>query len=204
MDYSPPGLSVHGIFQARILERVAIPFSRGYSWPWNRTCVSCLAGPFFTNEPPGKPSVLISLLSRTVSSAYFCLVGYKNCTKMGELNRQIHGYPWLGNRLLNKTQHFGCPSWVHTSPLWIQLFLAAFSGQTRSFGGWDSDIRSIPGQTASTQPLNSEALFPPCKSPDWPQAGASTPTRVPKQDSPCSCDCQSGACSKRIAMVFHC
>ena len=31
MDYSPPGSSVHGILQARILEWVAIPFSRGSS-----------------------------------------------------------------------------------------------------------------------------------------------------------------------------
>ena len=31
MDYSPPGSSVHGILQARTLEWVAIPFSRGYS-----------------------------------------------------------------------------------------------------------------------------------------------------------------------------
>ena len=33
MDWGPPGSSVHGIFQARILELVAIPFSRGYSQP---------------------------------------------------------------------------------------------------------------------------------------------------------------------------
>ena len=33
MDCSLPGLSVHGILQARILEWVAIPFSRGFSWP---------------------------------------------------------------------------------------------------------------------------------------------------------------------------
>ena len=32
MDYSPPGPSVHGIFQARILEQVAISFSKGSSW----------------------------------------------------------------------------------------------------------------------------------------------------------------------------
>ena len=32
-NYSPPGSSVHGILQARILEWVAIPFSRGYSPP---------------------------------------------------------------------------------------------------------------------------------------------------------------------------
>ena len=37
MDYSPPGSSVCGIFQARILEWVAIPFFRGSSWPRDRT-----------------------------------------------------------------------------------------------------------------------------------------------------------------------
>ena len=33
MDYSPPGSSVHGILQAKIVEWVAIPFSGGSSWP---------------------------------------------------------------------------------------------------------------------------------------------------------------------------
>ena len=42
MDYSLPGSSVHGIFQARILERVAISFSRGSSRPRDRTQVSCM------------------------------------------------------------------------------------------------------------------------------------------------------------------
>ena len=41
MDCSPPGSSVHGISQARILERIAISSSRGSSQPRNRTCVSC-------------------------------------------------------------------------------------------------------------------------------------------------------------------
>ena len=40
--------SVHGILQARILEWVAIPFSRGSSWPRDWTRVSCIAGRFFT------------------------------------------------------------------------------------------------------------------------------------------------------------
>ena len=42
MDYNPPGSSVHGIFQPRILEWVAISFSRGSSWPRDRTRVSCI------------------------------------------------------------------------------------------------------------------------------------------------------------------
>ena len=50
MDCSLPGSSVHGILQARILEWVAIPFSRGSSQPRDRTQVSCIAGGFFTNR----------------------------------------------------------------------------------------------------------------------------------------------------------
>ena len=42
MDCSPPGSSVHGILQARILEWVAIPSSRGSSQPRNRTGISCI------------------------------------------------------------------------------------------------------------------------------------------------------------------
>ena len=43
MDCSPPGSSVHRIFQARTLEQVAISFSRGSSPPRNQTCVSCIS-----------------------------------------------------------------------------------------------------------------------------------------------------------------
>ena len=42
MDYSPPGSSVHGIFQARVPKWVAISFSRGSSWPRDWTRVSCI------------------------------------------------------------------------------------------------------------------------------------------------------------------
>ena len=46
--YSPPGSSVRGIFQAGILEWVAIPFSRGSSWPRDRIGVSRNADRYFT------------------------------------------------------------------------------------------------------------------------------------------------------------
>ena len=46
--FDPIDYIVHGILQARILEQVAIPFSRGSSWPRDRTWVSCIAGRFFT------------------------------------------------------------------------------------------------------------------------------------------------------------
>ena len=48
MDCSLSGSSVHGIFQARVLEWIAISFPRGSSRPRNRTRVSCIAGRRFT------------------------------------------------------------------------------------------------------------------------------------------------------------
>ena len=53
MDYSLPGSSVHGILQARILEWVAIPFSRGSCQPRDQTQVSHIAGGLLPSEPPG-------------------------------------------------------------------------------------------------------------------------------------------------------
>ena len=52
MDSSPPVSSVHGILQARIMERVVRPSSRGSSQPRDQTCiscVSCIGRRFFTN-----------------------------------------------------------------------------------------------------------------------------------------------------------
>ena len=48
MDCGPQGSSVHGILQARVLEWIAIPFSRGSFQPRYETWVSCIAGRFFT------------------------------------------------------------------------------------------------------------------------------------------------------------
>ena len=57
MDYSPQESPVHGISQARILEWVGIPFSRGTSQARDQTQVSWIAGRFFIpSEPPGKPN----------------------------------------------------------------------------------------------------------------------------------------------------
>ena len=55
--------AVHRIFQATMLECIAVSFSRGSSWPRTHThssChVSCILGVFFTTEPPGKPILYI-------------------------------------------------------------------------------------------------------------------------------------------------
>ena len=67
MDCSPPGSSVHGILQAGILERVAMPSSRRSSQPRDRTHVSCVAGGFFTTESLGKPRYTMKSESESVS-----------------------------------------------------------------------------------------------------------------------------------------
>ena len=43
IDYSPPGSSVHGIFQARMLKCVAISYSKRSSWSRDQTCISCIS-----------------------------------------------------------------------------------------------------------------------------------------------------------------
>ena len=56
MDCSPPGSSVRGILQARLLAWVAMPSSRGSSQPRDRTQVSSIAGGILTAELPGVPN----------------------------------------------------------------------------------------------------------------------------------------------------
>ena len=55
MGHSPPGSSVHGILQVRMLDQVAIPFCRGSSWPRDQTLIFFTGRWFFTAEPPGSP-----------------------------------------------------------------------------------------------------------------------------------------------------
>ena len=72
MDGSPPGSSVHGILQARILEWGAIAFSRGSSRPRDRTQVSHIAGILYQLSHQGSPQI---------SSAYLRLkddLGFKD------------------------------------------------------------------------------------------------------------------------------
>ena len=71
MDCSPPGSSIHGILQTRILESGAICSSMGSSPPRDGTwvsCISCVAGRFFTSQPSGKPNfTLLSCIQLLLS-----------------------------------------------------------------------------------------------------------------------------------------
>ena len=65
MDCGPLVSSVHGVSQARVLECVAISFSRVSSWRIEPSSPS-LAGRFFTTEPPGKPGASCNQISSRV------------------------------------------------------------------------------------------------------------------------------------------
>ena len=67
VDCSPPGFSVQGILQARILEWVAMPFSRGSSPPRGQTCVFCL-------YCIGRWVLYHSAIWEAPWSGYFCLI----------------------------------------------------------------------------------------------------------------------------------
>ena len=55
VDCSPPGSSVHGIFQPRILEPVPFPTPGDLPNPGMKSVSPALSDEFFTTEPPGKP-----------------------------------------------------------------------------------------------------------------------------------------------------
>ena len=86
---SPPGSSVHGILQMRILERVAIPFPGDLSDPGIESASPALAGTFFTTEPPGKPSAIINYHKRSslnnTNWSFYSLVSEKSSTSHSRL-----------------------------------------------------------------------------------------------------------------------
>ena len=61
MDSNPPGSSVHGSFQARVLEWVAVSFSKGSSQPWIESRSPAWQADYLPSEPTGKPQELQKL-----------------------------------------------------------------------------------------------------------------------------------------------
>ena len=95
MDCSLPGSSVHGVFQARELEWGAISFSRGSSWPRDRTwiyphCRQMLYHLSHQGSPIAKCNKATSLSLRVCSVTQSCpiLCGLRDCSPSGS---SIHG-----------------------------------------------------------------------------------------------------------------
>ena len=128
MDCSPPGSSVHGIFQARILEWVAISFSRGSSGPRGQTQVSRIAGRLFTVWATREESFFLCLnglltnfhlqkrggSTETISLMLLllkCVVSTEGCQLWGSSLWR----PVLANWALRQAQVWGLPWWPFVS-----------------------------------------------------------------------------------------
>ena len=81
MDYNIPDSSVRGILQARILEWVAISFSRESSWPREQIHISCIANGFFTTSATWEAHslsylMLILILRGKKATVLYLAAGY--------------------------------------------------------------------------------------------------------------------------------
>ena len=76
LDSSPPGSSVHGILQAKILEWVTMPSFRGSSWSRDWAQVSCIADGFLTVWATGKPGFQVYLPAKPLHLAQLQLVSW--------------------------------------------------------------------------------------------------------------------------------
>ena len=92
LDWSPSGSSVHGILQARILEWVTMPSSRGSSWPrdWTRfSCISCIGRwVLYHKHHPGSPYIQYILYQ--FSSVQFSHSVVSNSLRPHELQHAVH------------------------------------------------------------------------------------------------------------------
>ena len=84
MDRSLTDSSVHSVLQVRILEWVAISYSRGSSWPrdWTHvSCISCTAGGFLTAIPSGLPSenFVGHITSTLFGCSFLCETSFPEC-----------------------------------------------------------------------------------------------------------------------------
>ena len=107
MDCSLPGLSVHWILQASMLKCVAIPSSRGSSWPRNQTCISCgscIEGGFFYLWATGE-----TLSPYNTIYLYLIAQLVKNPPAMQETPVQFLG--WEDSLEKGKATHFSILAW---------------------------------------------------------------------------------------------
>ena len=110
MDCSIPGFCVLRILQARILEWVAIPFSRGSSQPRDQTQVSCTEGDSLPSEPPGKPK----------NAGVGSLSLLQEISMTQELNWGLR--PCIAGRFFTKLQQTTRPkSYINTTHLFEHL-----------------------------------------------------------------------------------
>jgi len=116
-DCNPPGSSVHGIFQARILELVATSSFRASSWPRDQTCVFCIsftAGRFFTHRAIGEEIEIQTVWVTHPKSFYFLsMFSAIHTDYIALICSQIHRFYPVFSTLLLSPSNECCSSWGH-------------------------------------------------------------------------------------------
>ena len=120
MVCSPPGSSVHGILQARILEGVAVPFSRVSSWPRDQTHI--LRAHSLPSGPPGKPLRLCVFVPRLETSRVRILSLLQWIFPTQELYRGLLHC----RRVLYQLSYEGSPYDIITQPRKIYKYIIHF------------------------------------------------------------------------------
>ena len=129
MCCSSPGSSVHGILQARIMESLAILFSRESFQPRDRTWFLALQADSLPSEWPRKPIILsVQSLSHVwlfvipwtaACQAFLCITNFRTLLKLMSIELVIpsnHLIFWLSPSppAFNLSQHQGLFQWVHS------------------------------------------------------------------------------------------
>ena len=127
---SPPGFSVHGIFQARILEWVAVSFSRRPSWPRDWTQVSHIVGRCFT----------VWATRGGMINIIYCAFKKKNQSMVFNPWIQLNHEYWVCCKLLGRENSLRYCK--HQSTLWEWLFTqTSLLGSAHStIGPWQNSL----------------------------------------------------------------
>ena len=155
IDCCPPGSSVHGILQARILEWVAIPFSRVSSQPRDQTQVSHIAGRFFTTWATKEAQIWGRLLHLSPStckkeahhSSGFLIICLQTILHWGTLLQSIYRVIWkaasFGVEPRAREGFVACPVFSKSSlAAWV-IHSSRSHGRSTS---WRKDAMWVLGQ----------------------------------------------------------
>ena len=129
MDCSPPGSSVHGILQARVLERAAISFSMGASRPRDGTWISRTVGRFFTIWTINYTSIVKKKKKKNANLIYFFAI-FKKKKRLVPLS-----YPLI-HSTLSAFVPFKCIYWPIFSDLKPFPHLFLLPHLCREHGYW--------------------------------------------------------------------
>ena len=142
LDCSPPGSSVHGILQERILVWVAMPSSRGSSQPRNWTCLSCITGGFLTlwatMEAPW-----YYLAAKLLKLLILELVLVRSCASVPPVSSR-----WAGvgtGRTLGWADSWGRTPLLQAEPQCFSLHKAEGSFWNCGLRGWEKPEATLPG-----------------------------------------------------------